>query len=225
MQHSTLEKRIGLMGVLIAIVISVGGLVEIVPLYAQRSVVEPSPGVKPYDALALEGRDVYVREGCYNCHSQMVRPLPAETERYGHYSLAGETVYDHPFQFGSKRTGPDLARVGGRYSDEWHRVHLINPRDVVPESNMPGFPWLAERAIDGNATASKLRALRRIGVPYTDEEIAAAAQAVEGKTEMDALIAYMQGLKFRGKPAEELPENLNNAIQFEAARANAEMQR
>ncbi len=225
MNHSSLEKRIGLMGVLIAIVISVGGLVEIVPLYAQRSVVEPSPGVKPYDALALEGRDVYVREGCYNCHSQMVRPLPAETERYGHYSLAGETVYDHPFQFGSKRTGPDLARVGGRYSDEWHRVHLINPRDVVPESNMPGFPWLAERELDGHAAAGKLRALRRIGVPYTDEDIAAAAEAVQGKTEMDALIAYMQGLKFRGKPAEELPDHLNNAIQFEAARANAEIQR
>ncbi len=225
MQHSTLEKRIGLMGVLIAIVISVGGLVEIVPLYAPRSVIEPSPGVKPYEALALEGRDIYVREGCYNCHSQMVRPLPAETERYGHYSLAGETVYDHPFQFGSKRTGPDLARVGGRYSDEWHRVHLINPRDVVPESNMPGFPWLAARELDGNTTASKLRALRRIGVPYTDEEVAAAAQAVQGKTEMDALIAYMQGLKFRGKPAAELPDHLNNAIQFEAARGNAEIQR
>jgi cytochrome c oxidase cbb3-type subunit 2 len=223
MNHSTLEKRIGLMGILIAIVISVGGLVEIVPLYAQRSVVEPSPGVKPYEALALEGRDIYVREGCYNCHSQMVRPLPAETERYGHYSLAGETVYDHPFQFGSKRTGPDLARVGGRYSDEWHRVHLMNPRDVVPESNMPGFPWLAERELDGNATTSKLRALRRIGVPYTDEEIATAADAVRGKTEMDALIAYMQGLKFRGKPSAELPEQMSNAAQFEAARAQAEV--
>jgi len=222
MNHSTIEKRIGLMGILIAIVISIGGLVEIVPLYAQRSVVEPSPGVKPYDPLALEGRDVYVREGCYNCHSQMVRPLPAETERYGHYSLAGETVYDHPFQFGSKRTGPDLARVGGRYSDEWHRVHLINPRDVVPESNMPGFPWLAERGLDGNATTNKLRALRRIGVPYTDEDIAAAADAVKGKTEMDALIAYMQGLKFRGKPSTELPDQLSNAAQFEAARAQAE---
>jgi cytochrome c oxidase cbb3-type subunit 2 len=224
MQHSTLEKRIGLMGVLIAIVISVGGLVEIVPLYAQRSVVEPSPGVKPYGALAVEGRDIYVREGCYNCHSQMVRPLPAETERYGHYSLAGETVYDHPFQFGSKRTGPDLARVGGRYSDEWHRVHLMNPRDVVPESNMPGFPWLAERELDGDSTSSKLRALRSIGVPYTDEEIATAADAVRGKTEMDALIAYMQGLKFRGKPTVELPEQMSSAAQFEAARAKTEVQ-
>jgi cytochrome c oxidase cbb3-type subunit 2 len=222
MNHSTIEKRIGLMGVLIAIVISIGGLVEIVPLYAQRSVIEPSPGVKPYGALELEGRDVYVREGCYNCHSQMVRPLPAETERYGHYSLAGETVYDHPFQFGSKRTGPDLARVGGRYSDEWHRVHLINPRDVVPESNMPGFPWLAEREIDASKTPGKLRALQRLGVPYTDEEIAAAADVVRGKTEMEALIAYMQGLKFRGKPSSELPERHSNASQFEAARAKAE---
>ncbi|MFO7305850.1 MAG: cytochrome-c oxidase, cbb3-type subunit II [Gammaproteobacteria bacterium] len=222
MNHSVVEKRIGLMGALIAVVISIGGLVEIVPLYAQRSVIEPAPGVKPYDPLALEGRDVYVREGCYNCHSQMVRPLPAETERYGHYSLAGESVYDHPFQFGSKRTGPDLARVGGRYSDEWHRVHLINPRDVVPESNMPGFPWLAERMLDGQTTVKKMRALQRLGVPYTEEDIAAAPAAVEGKTEMDALIAYMQGLKFRGKPATELPESLSNAAQFEAARARAE---
>ena len=221
MNHSTLEKRIGLMGVLIAIVISIGGLVEIVPLYAQRSVVEASPGVVPYEALALEGRDVYVREGCYNCHSQMVRPLPAETERYGHYSLAGETVYDHPFQFGSKRTGPDLARVGGRYSDDWHRVHLLNPRDVVPESNMPGFPWLAERALDAQATSRKMRALRSIGVPYSDEQIASAAEAVTGKTEMDALISYMQGLKFRGKPIDQDTDKLSNAAQFEAARAAA----
>jgi cytochrome c oxidase cbb3-type subunit 2 len=222
MNHSTVEKRIGLMGVLIAIVISIGGLVEIVPLYAQRSVIEPAPGVKPYDPLALEGRDVYVREGCYNCHSQMVRPLPFETERYGHYSLAGETVYDHPFQFGSKRTGPDLARVGGRYSDEWHRVHLMNPRDVVPESNMPGFPWLAERTIDASGTVKKMQTLRKLGVPYSDEDIA--YEAVNGKTEMDALIAYMQGLKFRGKPSEELPERLSNAQQFEEARAKAEGQ-
>jgi cytochrome c oxidase cbb3-type subunit 2 len=221
MNHSTVEKRIGLMGVLIAIVISVGGLVEIVPLYAQRSVVQPSPGVTPYEPLALEGRDIYVREGCYNCHSQMVRPLPAETERYGHYSLAGETVYDHPFQFGSKRTGPDLARVGGRYSDEWHRVHLINPRDVVPESNMPGFPWLAERQVDPESVAKKMRALRAIGVPYTDEQIAAAPEAVAGKSEMEAIIAYMQGLKFRGKPSAELPERHSNASQFEAARQAA----
>jgi cytochrome c oxidase cbb3-type subunit 2 len=224
MNHSTLEKRIGLMGVLIAIVISVGGLVEIVPLYLQRAVVEPSPGVKPYGALALEGRDVYVREGCYNCHSQMVRPLPAETERYGHYSLAGEAVYDHPFQFGSKRTGPDLARVGGRYSDEWHRVHLLNPRDVVPESNMPGFPWLLEQQLDPRSTQSKMRALRRIGVPYSDEEVAAALEAVQGKSEMDALIAYMQGLKFRGKPAEDSAKQLSAAAQFEAARAAAKEQ-
>ena len=191
------------MGVLIAVVISIGGLVEIVPLYAQRSVVEPSPGVTPYPPLALEGRDVYVREGCYNCHSQMVRPLPAETERYGHYSLAGETVYDHPFQFGSKRTGPDLARVGGRYTDEWHRVHLIAPRDVVPESNMPGFPWLEERQLDAATVQKKMRALRALGAPYSDEDIAAAPDALAGRTEMDALIAYLQGLKFRGAPVEQ----------------------
>jgi cytochrome c oxidase cbb3-type subunit 2 len=198
MSHELIEKKIGLMGALIALVISIGGLVEIAPLYAQRSVVEPSPGVKPYAPLALEGRDVYVREGCYNCHSQMVRALPAETERYGHYSEAGEAVYDHPFQFGSKRTGPDLARVGGRYTDEWQRVHLMNPRDVVPESNMPGFPWLAQREIDPEFTQTKMHKLRQIGVPYTDAEIAAAPQAVAGHTEMDALIAYLQGLKFNG---------------------------
>lgn len=199
MSHEIVEKKIALMGALIAVVISIGGLVEIVPLYMQSSVVEPSPGVKPYSALALEGRDVYVREGCYNCHSQMVRPLPAETERYGHYSIAGEAVYDHPFQFGSKRTGPDLARVGGRYTDEWHRVHLLNPRDVVPESNMPGFPWLAERTIDPAGTQDKMRALQKIGVPYTSADIEAATEAVSNRTEMDALIAYMQGLKFRGE--------------------------
>ena len=199
MSHEPVEKKIGLMGALIAIVISIGGLVEIVPLYAQQSVIQPSPGVKPYEPLALAGRDVYVREGCYNCHSQMVRPLPAETERYGHYSIAGEAVYDHPFQFGSKRTGPDLARVGGRYTDDWHRVHLLNPRDVVPESNMPGFPWLAQNALDGDEVAGKLRALRKIGVPYSDTDIAAAPAAVAGHTEMDAVIAYMQSLKFRGE--------------------------
>lgn len=198
MRHEILEKKIALMGVLIAVVISVGGLVEIAPLYMQSSVVEPSSGVKPYSALALEGRDIYVREGCYNCHSQMVRALPAETERYGHYSLAGEAVYDHPFQFGSKRTGPDLARVGGRYTDEWHRIHLLNPRDVVPESNMPGFPWLAERTLDPASTRAKMQALQKIGVPYTAEEVAAADEIVRGRTEMDALIAYMQGLKFHG---------------------------
>jgi cytochrome c oxidase cbb3-type subunit 2 len=194
MNHEIVEKKVGLMGVLIAVVISIGGLVEIVPLYFQSSVTEPAPGVEPYPALALEGRDLYIREGCYGCHSQMVRPLRAETERYGPYSLAGESVYDHPFQFGSKRTGPDLARVGGRYSDEWHRIHLMNPRDVVPESNMPGYPWLAERTVDAAGTAGKMRALRRVGVPYTDEDIAGAAAAVEGKTEMQALIAYLQGL-------------------------------
>lgn len=201
MSHEIVEKKVGLMGALIALVISIGGLVEIVPLYAQQSVVEPSPGIKPYAPLALEGRDVYVREGCYNCHSQMVRPLPAETERYGHYSIAGEAVYDHPFQFGSKRTGPDLARVGGRYTDEWHRVHLLAPRDVVPESNMPGFPWLAQNALDGSMTVRKMRALRAIGVPYSDEDIAAAAAAVDGHTEMDAMIAYLQVLKFHGDVA------------------------
>jgi len=201
MSHETVEKKVGLMGVLIALVISVGGLVEIVPLYLQRSVVEPAPGVTPYAPLALEGRDIYVREGCYNCHSQMIRPLPAETARYGHYSLAGETVYDHPFQFGSKRTGPDLARVGGRYSDEWQRVHLVNPRDVVPESNMPGFPWLATNTLDPESTRTKMRALKAIGVPYSDQDIAAAQAAIAGHTEMDAMVAYLQGLKFRGEAA------------------------
>jgi cytochrome c oxidase cbb3-type subunit II len=201
MSHEIVEKKVGLLGVLIAVVISVGGLVEIVPLYAQQSVVEPAPGIKPHAPLALEGRDIYVREGCYNCHSQMVRPLPAETERYGHYSLAGEAVYDHPFQFGSKRTGPDLARVGGRYTDEWHRVHLMAPRDVVPESNMPGFPWLARNQLDGAATVRKMQALRAIGVPYSAEDIANAWTAVEGRTEMDAMIAYLQALKFHGDAA------------------------
>lgn len=199
MSHEIVEKKIALMGALIAVVISVGGLVEIAPLYMQSSVVEPSPGVKPYSALALEGRDVYVREGCYNCHSQMVRPLPAETERYGHFSIAGEAVYDHPFQFGSKRTGPDLARVGGRYTDEWQRIHLLNPRDVVPESNMPGFPWLAERSIDPAGTQAKMRALQKLGVPYTPDEIATAGAAVSNRSELDALVAYMQGLKFHGE--------------------------
>jgi cytochrome c oxidase cbb3-type subunit 2 len=192
--HETVEKKVGVLGVLIALVISVGGLVEIVPLYFQSEVTAAAPGVVPYSALQLEGRDIYVREGCYTCHSQMVRPLRAETERYGHYSLAGETVYDHPFQFGSKRTGPDLARVGGRYSDEWHRIHLVNPRDVVPESNMPGFPWLERRTVDAGHTPAKMRALRALGVPYTDEQISQAASEVAGKSEMEALIAYLQGL-------------------------------
>jgi cytochrome c oxidase cbb3-type subunit 2 len=192
MNHEMVETKAWLMGTLIAIVISVGGLVEIVPLYFQAS------GIKPYPPLELAGRDVYVREGCYLCHTQMVRPLQAETERYGHYSLAGEAVYDHPFQFGSKRTGPDLARVGGRYSDQWHRIHLNNPRDVVPESNMPGFTWLAKAGVDGQEVAAKMRALRSIGTPYTDEEISAAAAQVAGHNELDALIAYLQGLKFHG---------------------------
>jgi cytochrome c oxidase cbb3-type subunit II len=194
MNHESVEKNVGLMGVLIALVISVGGLVQIVPLYFQGVGTDPAPGVTPYPALNLAGRDVYIREGCYTCHSQMIRPFRSETERYGPYSLAGESVYDHPFQFGSKRTGPDLARVGGRYSDEWHRVHLINPRDVVPESNMPRFPWLQDAEVDGALVARKMAALRKIGVPYSDEEIAGAAAAVEGKTELDALVAYLQGL-------------------------------
>lgn len=194
--HERVEKKAALMGVLIALVISVGGLVEIVPLYFQSSVVKAAPGVKPYGALALEGRDIYVREGCYNCHSQMVRTLQGDTDRYGHYSTAGESVYDHPFQFGSKRTGPDLARVGGRYSDEWHRIHLINPRDVVPESNMPAFPWLAHNTLDGADVADKMRVLRTLGAPYTDAEIAAARNEVQGKTELQAVIAYLQGLKY-----------------------------
>lgn len=194
MNHEAVEKKIGLMGVLIAVVISFGGLAEIVPLYFQQSVRQPAPGVQPYDALRLAGRDVYVREGCYNCHSQMVRPFRSETERYGPYSLPGESVYDHPFQFGSKRTGPDLARVGGRYSDDWQRVHLLNPRDVVPESNMPRYPWLAQGTVDGALVARKMTALRKIGVPYTDADIAGAGAAVVGKSELEALIAYLQGL-------------------------------
>ena len=199
MNHSGVEKNSGLLGVLVAIVISVGGLVEIVPLALSSEATAPAPGVQPYTALQLAGRDVYIREGCYNCHSQMVRPLRGEAERYGHYSLAGESVYDHPFQFGSKRTGPDLARVGGRYSDEWQRLHLMNPRDLVPESNMPGFPWLAKNTVDAARTADKMRALRMVGVPYTDEQIAAAASEVEGRTEMDALVAYLQGLGLAAK--------------------------
>ncbi len=199
MQHDVIEKRVGLLGVLTAIVISVAGLVEIVPLYYTGQVTQPSAGVKPYGALELEGRDIYLREGCYNCHSQMIRPMRAETERYGHYSMAGESVYDHPFQFGSKRTGPDLGRVGGRYTDEWHRVHLNNPRDVVPESNMPGFPWLSKNSVDASLTGRKMTALRHVGVPYTDADIAGAAAVVTGKTEQEALIAYLQGLGIASK--------------------------
>jgi cytochrome c oxidase cbb3-type subunit 2 len=192
--HEKIEKNIGLMAVLIAVAISFGGLAEIVPLMYQAETIEPLPGVKPYPALQLAGRDVYVREGCYNCHSQMVRTLRFETERYGHYSLAGESVYDRPFQWGSKRTGPDLARVGGRYSDDWHRVHLGNPRDVVPESNMPGFPWLAKNAIDPDDLTRHMQALRRLGDPYTAADVAGVAEAVDGKTELDAVVAYLQAL-------------------------------
>ncbi len=200
MNHDTIEKKIGLMGVLIALVISIGGLVQIVPLYFQGVSKQPAPGIEPYDALRLAGRDVYVREGCYNCHSQMVRPFRSETERYGPYSLAGESVYDHPFQFGSKRTGPDLARVGGRYSDEWHRVHFMNPRDVVPESNMPGYPWLARNTVDGVLIEKKMRTLAKLGHPYTEADFTGAAGAVAGKTELEALIAYLQGLGTNVKP-------------------------
>src|SRR5512143_2484457 len=194
MKHTTLEKNIGLMAVLVALVISVGGLVEIVPLMFQAQVIEPAPGLKPYPPLQLAGRDVYIREGCYNCHSQMIRALASEVQRYGHYSVAGESVYDHPFQSGSKRTGPDLARVGGRYSDDWHRVHLNNPRDVVPESNMPGYPWLAKTAADAGGIQAKMTALRRVGVPYTDAQIQKAPDELKDKTEQDALVAYLQNL-------------------------------
>jgi cytochrome c oxidase cbb3-type subunit 2 len=192
--HDAIERNQFLMIVLIVLVVAVGGLVEIVPLAFQRTVTEPVAGLKPYTALQLTGRDVYIREGCYNCHSQMVRPFRAEVERYGHYSVAGEFVYDHPFQWGSKRTGPDLHRVGGRYSDEWHRLHLIDPRSVVPESNMPGYPWLAREAANAADIAAKMRALRALGVPYSDEEIAKGPDELKGRTEMDALIAYLQGL-------------------------------
>ena len=192
--HEKVETNVGLMAVLVAVAVSLGGLAEIVPLMYQAEAIEPLPGVEPYPALQLAGRDAYVREGCYNCHSQMIRTLRFETERYGHYSLAGESVYDRPFQWGSKRTGPDLARVGGRYSDDWHRVHLIDPRAVVPESNMPGFPWLAETPVDGEAVTTRMRALQRLGDPYTDEQIEQAAADVSGKTELDAVVAYLQGL-------------------------------
>ena len=192
--HDKIEKNIGLMIVLVLIVVSIGGLVQIVPLFFQTSTTQAVEGLEPYTPLRLAGRDVYIREGCYLCHSQMIRPFRAETERYGHYSVAGEYVYDRPFQWGSKRTGPDLARVGGRYSDEWHRVHLINPRDVVPESIMPGYPWLEENAADATHITKTMDVLRMLGAPYTDEEIAQAPAALEGKTEMDAVIAYLQGM-------------------------------
>jgi cytochrome c oxidase cbb3-type subunit 2 len=194
MRHEDIEKNLGLMVLLILIAISFGGLTEIVPLLFQRQTTEPIEGLRPLSALELEGRDIFIREGCVGCHSQMVRPLRAETERYGHYSVAGESVWDHPFLWGSKRTGPDLARVGRRYSDDWHRVHLINPRNVVPESNMPAFPWLTERALDGERTGLKMRALRSVGVPYTEENIAGAQAAVANKKEIQALIAFLQQL-------------------------------
>jgi cytochrome c oxidase cbb3-type subunit 2 len=194
MRHETIEKSVNLMMVLIVLAISIGGLVELIPLMMSSNSTEPAPGIKPYSALRLAGRDIYVREGCYNCHSQMIRPFRSETERYGPYSVAGESVYDRPFQFGSKRTGPDLARVGGRYSDQWHRLHLMNPRDLVPESNMPGYPWLAKNKVDPALITRKMKVLKMLGDPYTDDDIAKAAADVEGKTELDALIAYLQGL-------------------------------
>lgn len=194
MNHEIVEKNIGLMAVLVVIVISLGGLAEIVPLFFLKQTTEPVEGLQPLSALELEGRDIYIREGCVGCHSQMIRPFRSETERYGHYSVAGESVYNHPFLWGSKRTGPDLARVGGRYSDAWHRAHLYNPRDVVPESNMPKFPWLFTAKLDGEYTARKMEALRAVGVPFTDEAIAGASEAVKGKTEIDALVAYLQQL-------------------------------
>ena len=193
-KHEWIEQNPWLLIALVTLVVSVGGAVEIVPLFFQKSTTEPIAGLKPYSPLRLAGRDIYVREGCYNCHSQMIRPFRAETERYGHYSVAGEFVYDRPFQWGSKRTGPDLARVGGRYSDEWHRTHLANPRDVVPESNMPNYPWLARTALAPESIVPKMRALKRLGDPYTDAEIAAAPAELKDKTEEDALIAYLQGL-------------------------------
>jgi cytochrome c oxidase cbb3-type subunit II len=196
--HERIETNNFLMIVLIVVAVAFGGLVEIVPLFFQRSTTQPAPGIKPYTALQLAGRDVYLREGCYGCHSQMIRPFRAETLRYGDFSKAGEFVYDHPFQWGSKRTGPDLHRVGGRYSDEWHRLHLMNPRDLVPESNMPAYPWLATAKVDAAGMAPRMKALRLVGVPYSDAEIAGALEAVNGKTEMEAVIAYLQGL---GRPA------------------------
>jgi len=192
--HARVETNNFLMIVLILISVAIGGLVEIVPLFFQKSTTEPVTGVKPYTALQLAGRDIYVREGCYNCHSQMIRPFRAETLRYGHYSVAGESVYDHPFQWGSKRTGPDLARVGGKYSDEWHRVHLNNPRDLVPESNMPEYPWLNKNMVNAAEMPAHLKALRTVGVPYSDEEIAKAAEDVKVKSEMEAVISYLQVL-------------------------------
>ncbi|AUX60811.1 cytochrome-c oxidase, cbb3-type subunit II [Simonsiella muelleri] len=193
MQH-LIEEKVGFLIVFTTIVISVGLLVQVVPLAFSKEVINPIAGVKPYNALQVAGRDIFVREGCYNCHSQMIRPFRAETERYGHYSVAGESVYDRPFQWGSKRTGPDLARVGGRYSDEWHRAHLLNPRDVVPESNMPAFPWLAKNKVNPEEIVSHMKTLRKLGTPYTDEELAKAPDELKNKSELDAVIAYLQGL-------------------------------
>jgi cytochrome c oxidase cbb3-type subunit II len=192
--HEKIETNSFLMVVLIIIVVAIGGLVEILPLFFQKSTTQPIPGIKPYEAIQLVGRDIYIREGCYNCHSQMIRPFRAETLRYGHYSVAGEFVYDHPFQWGSKRTGPDLHRVGGKYNDEWHRIHLINPRDLVPESNMPAYPWLEKTKLETDDIQQKMKALRVVGVPYTDEQIAKAPEQLKGKTEIEAVIAYLQGL-------------------------------
>jgi cytochrome c oxidase cbb3-type subunit 2 len=192
--HDRIEQSVPLLIVLVILTIAVGGLVEIVPLFFQRDVVNPVKGIKPYEPLRLAGRDIYIREGCYNCHSQMIRPFRAETLRYGHYSVAGESVFDHPFQWGSKRTGPDLARVGGRYSDEWHRLHFNNPRDLVPESNMPAYPWFERSKLESDTIQARMKALRAVGVPYTDEEIAKAPEALKGKTELDAVVAYLQGL-------------------------------
>ena len=193
-KHEALEKNIGLLSIFMVIAVAIGGLTQIVPLFFQDVTTQPVEGMKPRPALELEGRDVYIANGCVGCHSQMIRPFRAETERYGHYSVAGESVWDHPFLWGSKRTGPDLARVGGRYSDDWHRAHLYNPRDLVPESIMPAYPFLADTKLDGALTARKMEVLRSLGVPYTDADIAGAADAVKGKTEMDALVAYLQGL-------------------------------
>jgi cytochrome c oxidase cbb3-type subunit II len=200
-----IEKNAGLLAVLIAIMVSIGGLAEITPLFVQAHSVKAPPGVKPYDPLRLAGKDVYVREGCYLCHSQMIRALRAETQRYGHFSTAEESVYDRPFQWGSKRTGPDLARVGGKYSDTWQRLHLENPRQTEPESNMPAYPWLDDNKLDADDIAARMRTLRRLGDPYTDADIAGAKEAVAGKTEMDALIAYLQGLGIRNEPAPSVP--------------------
>jgi cytochrome c oxidase cbb3-type subunit 2 len=194
LSHESIETNNFLMIVLILIVLLFGGLVEIVPLFFQKSTTEPIKGIQPYTALQLAGRDIYTREGCYNCHSQMIRPFRAETLRYGHYSVAGESVYDHPFQWGSKRTGPDLARVGAKYSDEWHRIHLTNPRDVVPESNMPAYPWLSKNMVDAEVMPAHMRGLRKVGVPYTDEQIAKSVEDVKGKTELEAVIAFLQVL-------------------------------